>query len=244
MKFCVARVLVAIAVLGGVVQSARAQTPAARPLPRIFANVSFGGQTDTRSLESSATFTSFNEPGAIASTQTIGRPFLFDATGGYRFNKILAVGAGVWTAYSKSAFAARASLPDPLFVGRPSSVEVSAADLKQLVVGINLQGLAQVPVTNRVFLTVFGGPTFARVSLDVGSGIVDAGGRTVSVTTERQKASATNGGNAGLDLSYHFNDLNGLGVFVRYVSGEVDLPALQHVKIGGLQVGGGIRARF
>ena len=40
------------------------------------------------------------------------------------------------------------------------------------------------------------------------------------------------------------NDRYSVGGFVRYAGGEVDLPSVAKLKIGGVQAGGGIRFRF
>jgi hypothetical protein len=40
------------------------------------------------------------------------------------------------------------------------------------------------------------------------------------------------------------NEQVGIGILARYVKGEVDLPAVPGMKVGGTQVGAGIRYRF
>ena len=62
----------------------------------------------------------------------MGAGVLFDVGGGYKFAKHLAAGLSVWNTRSKSAAAAAASIPDPLFFGRFTTVTPTAVDeLKQ-----------------------------------------------------------------------------------------------------------------
>jgi len=51
-------------------------------------------------------------------------------------------------------------------------------------------------------------------------------------------------GTIGVDLNYRMNDRYSLGGFVRYAGGKVDLPSVSDLKIGGVQVAGGVRIRF
>jgi hypothetical protein len=36
----------------------------------------------------------------------------------------------------------------------------------------------------------------------------------------------------------------GVGAFIRYAGATVDLPSVSDLKVGGFQIGGGLRVRF
>ena len=72
--------------------------------------------------------------------------------------------------------------------------------------------------------------------------LVPAGTQTVNVTSESQQATAK-GGNVGVNLNYLVRPNYGAGVFIRYAGGTAKLAA-GSAKVGGLQLGGGLRLRF
>jgi hypothetical protein len=45
-------------------------------------------------------------------------------------------------------------------------------------------------------------------------------------------------------LIYRRNNRYGFGGFVRFLGGEVDLPSVPNMKVGGFEIGGGIRIRM
>ena len=55
------------------------------------------------------------------------------------------------------------------------------------------------------------------------------------------------GFNVGMDFSYMFRDNYGAGVFVQYVGGAVNFQednGPDGLRVGGIQLGGGLRIRF
>ena len=61
---------------------------------RGFVNVSFGVQGGSRDLATSSTFTIYDENATIETTQNVGGGAFFDAAGGYKVWRNLAVGIG------------------------------------------------------------------------------------------------------------------------------------------------------
>ena len=118
-----------------------------------------------RTFSSTSTFSTFGETGGLAATQTIGRAGVVDLTGGYRFGTHLGVAIGIWGASTKSAAAAAASVPDPLFVGRFKTVTMTSEDagttLKQTDLGANLLLTWTTPVTERIETVALVAPLLA-----------------------------------------------------------------------------------
>jgi hypothetical protein len=209
-----------------------------------FISVAVGGQPQTRSFSNAGTFPSFGETGQFQVNQNIGRAFVADVSGGYLFGKHLGVGVGVWLARSKSAVAASVAIPDPLFFGRFTNVSLDDEDQKASTIGVNLMLIWTQPISNKLDATISLGPTFTRTSVDVGSVNVAANSQTGTLSFESQSATSAKGGNLGLDLDYRVNEQYSVGVFGRYAGTEVNLPAVEKLKVGGLQVGGIVRYRF
>jgi len=225
--------------------TAFAQTPSPTSPGEVFVAINAAGQFQDRSFGSSGTFTSFNETGSYETLQNIGSAFVFDASGGYHFAEHMAVGAGIWLGHAKSAVAGSAILPDPVFFGRYTTVTPTPpSDLSQGTFGLNFQFIYTVPVNNRIDFALFGGPTLLHVSQDVGSITVSPTTQTAAMSSESQSATTMKAGNVGLDITYKLAEEYGIGFFIRYAGGEVDLPAVSNLKVGGLQFGGGVRFRF
>src|SRR4051812_1070178 len=85
---------------------------------RGFANVNFGVQEQSRTLDTSSTFSLYDEDGTLATTQPIDGGALFDIGGGYKVWKNLAVGLGYSRVQSDGDVTIAASVPDPNFFDR------------------------------------------------------------------------------------------------------------------------------
>jgi len=227
--------------------AARAQMSQPEPR-RAFVSVNGSGQLQERSFSSSSTFSTFSETGGLASIQTIGRGGVVDVTGGYRFGSHLGIAVSVWGASTKSAAATSATVADPLFFGRFKTISMTSDDagqtLKQTDLGASLLLTWTTALTDKLDASVFLGPGFVRVKQDVASAAVTPGSQTVTMGIDSQSASTAKAGTVGLGITQRVSDRFGVGVFVRYTGGEVNLPAVSKLKIGGLQVGGGVRALF
>ena len=224
-----------------------AQTQTLRPQSETGAYVTFsaGGQPQTRSFGSGGTFSTFNETGRYEVIQNVGAGVLFDVGGGYKFAKHLGAGLSVWNTRSKSAAAAAASIPDPLFFGRFTTVTPTAVDeLKQSTVGVNLFVTYTTPIADRFDLAVSLGPSLIKTKLDAATATVASNGQNVTITTDSQSKSTAKAGNFTLDFTYRISSMYSVGVFGRYAGGELDLPAVKKLKVGTAQAGGLIRYRF
>ena len=226
----------------GTALTAQAQTAPYEPV--MFVNISVGGQFQSRDFSSVATFPLFDETGTVTANQTIGSGFVFDATAGHRFARRFAGAIGVSTFNGSGEAASVASIPSPLFVGKPTIKNFSPedyGDLNQTNVAINFQVVYMWPLSDRFDLQLSGGPTIIHVSQDIASATPE---ENSTATIESQSATSGKAGNVGVDLAYKLNNRYGVGGFVRYLGGQVDLPAVENFTVGGVQAGGGIRIRF
>jgi len=223
--------------------AARAQGTSA-PESNIFVNISAGGQVSTHTFTDSSTFLDFEETGTVAANQAVNRGGLVDVSGGYRVWRTVAVGIGLWTSWVSGAAAATAAIPGPLFFGQFKTVALTVSDLKQTDVGLDLQVTWTGAITDRIDVAVSGGPSIIHVSQQIGSITVASNTQNATASVVSQSKTTAKAGNVGVDVGYKLTGRYGAGVFVRYAGGAVNLPAVQNLKVGGVQVGGGVRLRF
>lgn len=226
------------------VRDARAQG-APQPQPEWLASLSVGGQMQSRTIGTAAAFALYNEVATVTASQTVGAGILGDAGVDRRVWQNVFLGVGVWAFHSSGSDAPfTASIPDPVRFRNPKIVSGTATDLSQTDLAINIRILYTRPIGDKADFAVFIGPSIIRVKQDFASVTVATGTQNATASSGSESKTTAKGGNAGVDLSYHLNDRYGVGVFVRYAGGEVDLVSSPKMKVGGLQVGGGLRARW
>lgn len=225
--------------------TARAQTQSTTTTDaKKFVSVSGGGQFQSRTFSETTTFSLFGDTGSVTANQTVGTGFVFDASFGYRLWRRLSVAVGVSTFHGSGAAASVVAVPNPLFFGKPTIKTFSAADygdLSQTSTALNFQAVWIRPLTDKLDLWLFAGPSFIHVSQEIASA-TETQNTTAAIKTD--SANTGKAGTAGVDVNYRMNDRYSVGGFVRYAGGEVDLPSAPKLKVGGVQAGGGIRFRF
>ncbi|HVH26528.1 MAG TPA: outer membrane beta-barrel protein [Vicinamibacterales bacterium] len=206
-------------------------------------NISVGGQFQSHEFSPVTTFELYAETGTVTANQTIGGGFVFDASGGYRFWRNLSGAIGISTFNGSGEAAAVAAIPDPVSVGKPTLKEFDPSafgDLSQSNVATNFQAVWLQPINDRVDISIFGGPSIIHVSQELPSVTPDASALPLVISESGTGA----GGNVGVDFAYRVNNRYRVGAFVRYLGGSVDLPSIESLTVGGVELAGGIRLRF
>jgi hypothetical protein len=235
--------IVAVLIAGLTLAASSSATAQTQNPTTIFVDVNAGAQTQSRAIESSTSFPLYGETAVINAAQSIDSGGLFDISGGYRFMRSYGVAIGVST-FSKSGDGSLvASIPSPIAFNRSVTTTSTASDLKHSEVGTHVMFVYFVPVLTNFDVSLFVGPSFFRLKQDILSASVPAGTQTANVATQEQKGNAT-GANVGVNLNYMYRPNYGGGVFLRYAGASVDLPSASNVKVGGFQLGIGLRLRF
>ncbi len=211
-----------------------------------FVAVNFGAQSTQHQLVTSQTTTIYDEAATITSSQPIHNGPILEIGGGYRVWPNVTIGARFSTfGFGRTSESiVIAQIPDPVAYNRPRTATQTTPDLTHSEQGIHVQATWFKAVTPRIDVSVSGGPSFIRVSQQMTASVtVPVGTQTITVTKETQTGTAL-GFNAGLDGAFMFNRQYGIGLFVRYAQGTVDLPAVAGLKVGGLQSGLGLHVRF
>jgi len=214
---------------------------------KVFAGLSFGNQTKARTFTTSGSQPLYDETATFESQVGIGSESILDISAGVRVWKNVAVGLGFSSYSDTSTGTVVASIPDPLFFDSPHVRNATAEGLEHKQNQIHLSVYWLQPLTDKLDLSLYAGPTIFSVKQDVVSSVtVPTGGTTIqSVTTSTIDESAT-GLHIGLDVRYLIVKNAGVGLFARYTSGKFDTTAINggSMEVGGFQYGAGLRVRF
>ena len=110
-----------------------------------------------------------------------------------------------------------------------------------------------VPVSEKIRVGVFGGPTIFRLKQDMisGASFTEVGSPYTSVNltfTQSQVSKGQAGVNVGADVTYRITKMFGAGGFIRYAAAKVTVtPAgasAVKVNVGGFRIGFGARVGF
>lgn len=250
-----------------------AQTPPAPPAPprKVFANLNFGFQSQSQDFQQRAEFPQYDEMGSAESQHAIKGGAAFEIGGGARVWRDLSLGVSYQRRSKHSRdVSITAQVPNPVAYDALRSATGTLGGFEHREDAIHLQALWNVPVTEELDVTVFGGPSFFRVNDDLVDTVSfsEVGGDfstvNLAAASSRQHNNAT-GFNIGLDTSYMFLRSGapgflrkaglgfsaGVGALLRYSHGSVDLrlppnsvgQAVQ-IDTGGMEISAGLRLRF
>ena len=170
-----------------------------------------------------------------------------------RLRGSLGVGAGFTRTTSTGEADVTVQAPHPIFVNRPRIVTQALSALGHRESMVHFQAAWVVQLDERAHLQLFGGPTLIRLEqavvtdaaiVEVGFPFSDVNLSRVTVVEMKERGV---GFNAGADFSYMLAPFWGVGAFVQYAGGSIDVPlagGATSVTVGGLQFGGGIRFRY
>lgn len=178
----------------------------------------------------------------------------FDIAGGYRVWRNLAVGVGVTSVSHSTTTTVTGSIPSPLYVNQPRTL-TGGFGANTSETGIHLQATWAIPMSPKMMLMVFAGPSIFSVQQTIvqpqGIGVssaypYDLGVITSANTSEASKTAV--GFGAGADISYYFSKSVGVGGMIRFARASASFPVTGQpsvsVAAGGFQVGGGLRILF
>lgn len=229
----------------GLAADASAQT--LQSTDRAFAGLSFGGQTKARTYTTSGSLPLYEETATFESTVGIGAASLFDVSGGVRVWNNVAVGAGFSRYSDTSTGSFTASIPDPAVFDMHRAGSATVEGLKHTEAQIHVSVYWLQPVTDKIDVSFYAGPTFFSVKQDLPSGFtVTPGTATIAMVTQTQVKETAVGLHGGVDVRYLILENVGAGLFLRYAQGRVNSDVVEggRMEVGGFQYGVGARVRF
>lgn len=223
---------------------------------RGYFTISLGVQPQSRSFTQTSTPVIYEENATITIPHAISSGLFFDVSGGARVWQNFGAGIAYSRFTDKESPTLTAQIPNPLFFAFPRSVSLQTGELKREESAVHVQFLWMLPVSNKIEIAGFFGPSFynvkqglATLSLtDIIEGPPPFGTVTVRQATLSQADESKTGFNVGLDGTYRITNLYGVGGFIRFAGTSIDLAlpggGTETVDVGGLQLGGGLRIRF
>jgi Outer membrane protein beta-barrel domain len=242
-----------------VVIAALAAAPAAAQMPlpsdRWFIDVNFGLQPGSRTFSEISTPIIYDEPASVTTAHKVeGLKALLDLGGGIRFGGNLGAGAAYVRFEGSDNGETTARVPHPVQFNQPRTAVFAAEALQHVESALHLFALWDLPLSERIGVAVFAGPSLVTVKQDIVTGIVlgaeeppFARAAIASLATAERTDTAF-GINLGTDVAYFMTPAIGFGMTIRYVKASVDLgpegSALNGLDAGGWQFGFGARLRF
>jgi hypothetical protein len=173
-------------------------------------------QINSNDFQDTATFRENAEDGQFSTDYDVKGGPAFDIAGGATLWRQLGLGVGV-SYFSRSTGASlNASVPHPFFFDLARSVNGTVADLSRKELGVHVQARGIFPVTPRLLVMVFGGPSFFQVTQGVATDFTyldsypyDSASFETAVTTTAKKNKV--GFNAGGDVAFFFTRQVGVG---------------------------------
>jgi hypothetical protein len=231
-----------------------AQPVSASPAPsnRYFFGIGGGGQSSSRAFADNVVFPLYDENGQYHARYSTPTASALDAMVGVRLTPRLVLAVAFWRSTGLPDAAISASVPHPFSYNTARS---TTADLvvSRMENDGHLQLTWLMPVTRRIDVSIFGGPSLFHLRQDMVSGLsfretypYD----TVAIAGfESARRSKTGiGANAGVDVTVMAWRNIGVGASARYARGSLTLSAVNEgsvtVQVGGAQVSGGLRLRF
>ena len=217
-----------------------------------YVNVNYAYQAGDRTFTESLSAPIYGETATYGASHAGKGGGGFDIGGGIRVWSNLAAGVAVTSFSSPSAAMVTGNVPHPLFFNRLRPVAAGLTGLEYKELGVHLQAVWVMPISEKIIVSAGGGPSFFSVDQgllgSVAVGQETAPFSTVSIAVSGSTVSeSVVGGNVGVDVNYMFTERLGGGVFVRWTGGSVDLPTAggtQTIDVGGVQSGAGIRLAF
>lgn len=191
------------------------------------------------------------ETATITATQETGQRPLYDVTAGGRLRGNLGFGFGATFGQLDNEARVRGDIPHPFYFNQTRSLDGTAA-LERTDLMINLAAMWLIPASERVQLSLFGGPTWFQLKQQVVKSVTLTEGYPFDAvalnSVERERLTETAWGyHAGFDVSYFFSRHAGVQGLVRYSNGTVTLTTNgvdSDITVGGLHVGVGLRVRY
>jgi hypothetical protein len=191
----------------------------------------------------------FAESSVVDTSYKTGSVPGFEAGGGVRVWRHLAVGLDVSRFSKGTGGAVSGQVPHPFFFGKPRSVTGDASGLSRDETGVHLHALWMIPMRQRWQLVVAGGPSWFSVDQDLVTDVTVTqtypyDTATFASATSVHRSRSKLGFNAGADVTYFLRRHVGLGFGVAFSHASIPLDDTLTVDAGGPHVAGGVRFRF
>jgi hypothetical protein len=216
---------------------------------RGYVNISGWYQPGSQGFAATVRPVDFAETSIIDTSYETGSVPGFDAGGGVRVWRNLAVGVDVSYLSKGDSGTIDAQIPHPFFFNRLRAVTGDASGLAHEETAVHLQALWMVALRDRWQLAIAGGPSWFSVGQDLVRDVTVTqtypyDTATFASATITHRSGSRLGFNAGADFTYRLRRHVGLGFGATYSRASIPLDDTLTVEAGGARVGGGLRFGF
>ena len=208
-----------------------------------------------RRMTDSLGFRAYDEDALVQSTHVIGGAGMVDAGGSLRLWRDLSIGASYAQLATSDATTLTGSVPHPIRHGAFRELPMQVLSFPHRQRATHGFVAWRFAVVDRIEASFFAGPSLYNLTQGVVTNVTarEAGGPpfdAVQVDLVQRGEHRRNavGGNVGMDVTYMATRHFGVGFVVRYTTATVHLPAARtgrlSLRVGGTEVGGGLRFRF
>jgi len=237
---------VALLVFGCSAASAPAFAQTMQWTDKGYISVNGGLQAGSDTLDTSSTFSLYDETASVTSTQKVKGGAFFDIGGAYRvWGKNLLAGVSFSHTSSDADVSVIAIIPDPIRFDQPRTVNQTVGGAKHTESVVHISAIWMIPVANKIDVGLFAGPSIFLINQQtIGTPTVTEPGPIVSTPLVEIKKSS-GGLHAGIDVQYMIAKQWGVGGLARYTWGSATIAgATEKLTLGGFQIGAGARVRF
>ena len=221
---------------------------------RVSLHVNGGFQSSVVEFRAVLPFTVYGEDGRFQTDHRVEGGAIIDAGGSVRMWRQLSLGATFTALKTFDDATLTGSVPHSFLVNDSRTVasQALAFEHRERTTHIHVAWVVSIPGNEHLEVTFSGGPSLFNVMREVVSDIsvLETGPPFSEVAVnvgKREHSSNGWGGHVGADVTYMVTTAVGLGGFVRFAAGSVDVPIAgdtASLDVGGVQTGGGIRIRF
>ena len=216
--------------------------------------ISLTPNTGRDTVRRTFTFRAYGEDARFEESHQTKDGGLFDVGGSLQLWEQLRVGASYSQLTKSDSTRLTGSVPNPIAVNAPRMIAPQELSLTHEERATHVYAAWVVPILDKLDIAIFGGPSFFNLKQGIVTGVEinDVGGppwaqvAVGGVTSGEFKKNGI-GLHVGGDVSYMVTPNFGLGGFVRFAQGSVDVPSSdneQPLNVGGVQAGGGVRLRY
>jgi len=219
---------------------------------RGFATVSTGIQTGSQTVTTVGSQEVYEETATFTARQDIGSGGFFEISGGYLVWRNLLLGAG-YTRFSNSdSSTVEAAIPHPEDFDAFRTATTTADGLDHTEQAFHVTATWMIPITTKIEVGVFGGPSFFSVKQSYVSsvGFTEVGAPFTEVNLDvpvvNEASESAVGFHLGADLTYLITPRIGVIGSIKFTGASPKFDEINgsEVDAGGAQFGIGLRYRF
>ena len=221
--------------------------------PRGFVSVNVGGLLTANDFTSSGSFPVYQEQATFQTAYKVPSVLAYDIGGGVALWRSLGVAIAFTSDQPKGDASLTGSVPHPFFLNKPRAVSGTVPGLKHTDTAVHVNVAWIAPLSPKLLLVAFGGPSFFTVKQDVVTqfAFIDAypyDEASFSSATVSKVSESAVGFNAGVDVTYRFTRNFGVGGVIRFTRASLTFSAANvsnvSVDAGGAIASGGVRWVF